>query len=133
MKTTAYNPAKRRAGRRRRQGVPSSPAPAGLTLVAALYEDSTWVRLTFDRPIDIGALVGNAIVVDDGAITGVRWEAIGTATLLDPVTVQIELTDFAGSSRSDTVLDATAATGIVVISDGGTWPGVMNLVLPFPA
>jgi len=27
---------------------------------------------------------------------------------------------------------ATAATGIVAVDDGGTWPGVTGLVLPFP-
>jgi hypothetical protein len=30
------------------------------------------------------------------------------------------------------VLDATAATGIVAVDDGGTWPGVSALPLPYP-
>ncbi len=108
------------------------PTPAGLNLVGAEYVAGATITLTFDRAIDIAGLVGNQIVVDDGANTGVIWEAIGAATLLGPAIVRIGLTDLGGSSIADTVLDASAATGIVAVDDGGTWDGVTNLVLPFP-
>ncbi len=117
---------------RPRASATPTPVPVALNLVAAEYEDSLWIRLTFDRPIDIAALVGNAIIVDDGAISGVQWEAQGTATLLTPVTVQIGLLDITSWSSPDVRLNAGATTGIVAVNDGGTWAGATNLLLPFP-
>ena len=36
------------------------------------------------------------------------------------------------SSVADVKLTATALTGIVAVDNGGTWPGISELPLPFP-
>jgi hypothetical protein len=132
MKQDVFTPAKRRVGRRRRQGVPSSPAPAGLTLVAATYDPDTSVDLTFDRPIDVGAFDGAAVVVEDGEIVGAKYDGQGGATLLNPTTVRISLLEVGPPDGPPVTLSASAANGIVAADDGGAWAGVTGLVLPFP-
>lgn len=118
---------------RKRRGRPNLARPTvALTLVAAEYEDAAWVRLTFDRPVDIAGLVGGAILVDDGEIAAVRWAAQGEASLLAPATVQVGLLNVGASSGPDVRLDAGPANGIVAADDGGTWAGVTGLLLPFP-
>ena len=103
-----------------------------LNLVAATYEEVVSVSLTFDRPIDIGALAGGQITVDDGAVAGILYAATGVATLTDPQTVRIELVEIGLSGGPGTRLTASAASGIVAVDDGGTWGGVSELELPFP-
>ncbi len=111
-----------------------APAPAAtLTLVEAAYDEvAQTIRLTFDRAIDIAGLDGTQIVVDDGAITGTRYEAVGTATLDGPAAVVIGLLELGPSEDPGTLLSAGAGTGIVAVDDGGTWSGVTDVALPFP-
>lgn len=124
---------RKRRGKRRRRPAPAAPAPAALTLIAAAYVESTYVELTFDRPIDIAALVADQIRVDDGPVSGTLWEGVGAgSTLISPAVVRITLGEFDPSSGTTTVLNATAASGIVAVDDGGTWAGVSDLALPFP-
>jgi len=103
-----------------------------LNLVAATYEEVVSVSLTFDRPIDIAALAGGQITVDDGAVAGVLYAATGVATLTDPQTVRIELIEIGLSTGPGTRLTASAASGIAAVDDGGTWGGAADLSLPFP-
>ncbi len=116
---------------RPRASATPTPPQVALMLVAAEYEDSAWVRLTFDRPINIGSLNGSAITVDDGAISGTLWQGL-SGMLTGPATVQIELEPYDPSGSADTLLNAGANTGIVADDDGGTWAGATNLLLPFP-
>jgi Ni,Fe-hydrogenase I small subunit len=106
---------------------------APLTLVSAAYDnDSVTLTLTFDRAIDIaGIVVGEDVIVDDGAITGSVYEADG-ATLVGPESVRFTLTGIGDSTSSITTLTATSATGIVAVDNGGTWGGVTALELPWP-
>jgi hypothetical protein len=101
-------------------------------LVAAEFGEATWVRLAFDRPIDIAGLDGSQITIEDGPITEFRWAATGAATLEGPAVVRIDVALAGPSSSVATTLTATGATGIVALDDGGAWPGVVGLVLPFP-
>jgi hypothetical protein len=118
---------------RRRRGRARLTAPAALVLVGAVYDASApRVTLTFDRTIDVAALDGGQIIVVDGAIAGALFAAQGTATLIDPATVEIGLVDLTGWSGPGVRLNAGPGTGIVAASDGGTWAGVANLLLPFP-
>ncbi len=106
---------------------------AALTLVAAVYQEAAWVQLTFDRPIDVVGLIGSAITVDDGDLTATRWEATGpSVTMIDPATVRIELTEFDPFGGGGILLDATSASGIVAVDDGGAWAGMSDVELPFP-
>ena len=121
---------RRRRGRSKRAG--ARPGPAALVLVAASYVEAMWVRLSFDRAIDISAIVVDQISVDDGPLTGSVWVGSPAATLVDPVTVELPLVELDPSSSVETLLSATAASGIVAADDGGTWAGASALPLPFP-
>ena len=116
----------------RRARFPFNAPPAALVLVAATYAESTWVRLTFDRPIDIGGFVGAAIVVNDGDLSATRWQGIAPATLIGPASVEIQLAEIEPIGAGDVRLTASAGNGIVAVDDGGTWGGVSALSLPFP-
>jgi hypothetical protein len=112
---------------------PPTPTPAALTLLEAVYlnDDGPYVRLKFDRAIDLSGLDGAQIDVKDGIDLGVEFLATGTATLLDPQTVRIDLVTV-GDYSGDDLLTASASNGIVAVDDGGTWAGVTNLGLPWP-
>jgi hypothetical protein len=103
-----------------------------LTLVSATYQFGDYVRLTFDRAIDIGSLAAGQVVVDDGEFVGQKLVGQGAGTLVEPAIVQIALADDGEASGSDVRLTASAATGIAAADDGGTWAGVADLELPFP-
>jgi hypothetical protein len=118
----------RRAGKAR----PVFPAPPALTLVAAAYQPGEWVRLTFDRAVDVASADTAAVRVDDGAVAGWLFRGDGPAALVGPRTVQVGLAILDRPAGSGTRLSAGAGTGIVAADDGGAWPGVTDLSLPFP-
>jgi hypothetical protein len=101
-----------------------------LTLVAGGYHDAEWVRLTFDRAIDIAGIDVGQIVVLDQYYNVARFVGSGTATMVDANIVEVPLTlDAPIENGPDILLDAGAGTGIVAVNDGGTWPGVNGFVL----
>jgi len=108
--------------------------PGALVLTAAIYEEGDWVRLAFDRAIDVAELDGSQIIVNDPVLTGQRFDASGIVTIIDPQTVQLALIPNEVASGSDLRLTASAATGIVAVAPplGGTWGGVSELEMPFP-
>ena len=108
-----------------------TPPPAALTLVSAVYVESQWAELTFDRAVDISAILVQQIQVDDGPISGIIWRGTGTATLLDPVTVRVPVTEFDAGTSPQTVLNASGTNGIVAADDAQAWAGVTALPLPF--
>jgi hypothetical protein len=108
----------------------STPTPVALTLVAASYSTGAWVRLTFDRAVDITAINVAAITVNDDP-SDEAYVGTGVATLFAPETVQVPLVISHGASGPGTELTATNATGIVAVDDGGTWAGVSDVSLPF--
>ncbi len=122
---------KRRGGTRRRTSPTAPPTPAALTLVAAEYLATESIRLTFDRAIDIAAISGSAIAVEDAAAV-TRYEGLGAATLTGPATVEIGLMDVSEFVGTGTRLTATAGTGIVAAGDAGAWAGATGVELPFP-
>src|SRR3954453_16881826 len=125
-------PAPPRRMRRRKLGG-STPPPVALTLVAAQYhEEEEWVRLTFDRAIDIAGIDGAEVVVDDDDFTGNRLAGVAGATLVNPTTVQVPLDRIGTASESNVHLIASATSGIVAVNDGGTWAGASDVALPFP-
>jgi hypothetical protein len=122
-----YRKPRSRPRRRRRN------APAALVLVGAVYDaNAPRVTLTFDRPIDISACDESAIGVDDGVQSGTQLQGQGGASLSGDRSVEIDLVVVGPWSGPDVRLDAGAATGIVAVDNGGTWPGVTDLLLPFP-
>lgn len=111
------------------------PAPLALTLVGASfnYPASPWVRLVFDRPVNIaGPLLLPGITVDDNVSTDNFFAGTGTATLVDSVTVQVPLV-VTGSAHGGSLrlLSAPGNTGVVAADDGGTWAGAGDLSIPF--
>src|SRR5689334_15469423 len=113
-----------------RQAPPTPPAP--LTLVSAHYGAGDWLRLQFDRNINIDDVDGSQIIVDDDAETGDRFDCTAGAELIGPATVQFSLNRIGSASESGEHLTASATSGIVAVNDGGTWAGVSDLALPFP-
>ena len=122
-------PSKPRLRRKRRR--PGAPAPvAALTLVAAMYDaGDAQVWLTFDRAVNIDAIVPGQVTVADGP-GGVRFEGTG-AELILPEQVLITLQPAGAASGADVTLTATAATGIVAADDGAAWAGASGVELPF--
>jgi hypothetical protein len=128
---------RRRAGAvKRREGPPGPPPPpVALTLVAAELtvdpENNAFVRLSFDRAIDVGGLVASQITVDDEPGAGWAYAGTGVSSIPDPQSIIIALVITVPAS-GDTRLNATSATGIVAVDDGGTWAGASDLPLPYP-
>ena len=72
----------------RRARFPCEPVVVPLVLTAAVYEPGTWVELSFDRPIDIGAIDGSAITIDDGDMA-IRFIGVPGAVITGPATMRI--------------------------------------------
>jgi hypothetical protein len=118
--------------RRARAADPSPPPPRPLTLVSASFDVGLLIlRLGFDRPIDISGLIAGPFVVNDHD-TDTQYGGQGSGVLIDPTTLDVEMTEIQSMGFPDTRLFTTGPTGIVAADDGGTWAGVMDLLLPFP-
>lgn len=125
---------RKRRGRAKRPAQQSAPGVA-LVLESAIFQGDDapqWVQLGFDRAISIAGLNGAQITVVDGALESVTYRATGSASLVNPTTVRINLVSIGPSEGPDVVMTATGATGIVAMDDAGTWAGVSDLVLPYP-
>ena len=116
--------------RRKHRRITPPPPPQALTLVSASYADSEWVELTFDRAVDASGFVPGQIAVDDGLISTFKFLANGPVTVVSPTTIQIALVDDGQASAFGILLDASSATGIVAVDDGGTWEGVNGYEIP---
>jgi hypothetical protein len=111
--------------------LPAKPALAPLTLVSASYESTVSLTLTFNRAIDVSAIAGSAIVVDDGII-GFRYAGTGGATLLSATVLELLLEGVEELPFVGVHLSATSANGIVALGDGAPWAGATDVALPFP-
>ena len=89
-----------------------------------------FLDLQFDRAVDILALDGSQIEILDGP-AATRWLGTGGAHAIDERTFHVDLVAAGASSGGQVILNATALTGLVAVDNGGTWPGVGGLVLPF--
>jgi hypothetical protein len=112
---------------------PAEAVTAAPALVQATYQSAVpSIRLTFDRAVNVPALAGNQIVIADGSINALRYDAQGDVTLINPTTIEIGLTDIEAYAGPDVRMTASAASGIVAVDGGAAWGGVTNLLLPFP-
>jgi hypothetical protein len=135
MNAIGFIPAKRpRRPKPPMAPVTTSPPVGALTLVSAVYAagPTAALVLTFNRAIDVGAIDGWAILVDAGAIDGVRLVATGAVTMAGPAAVRLGREEIASASGPTTLLTAEASNGIVAAGDGAGWAGVTELLLPFP-
>ena len=108
------------------------PPGVALNLVAASFDDEvTVLTMQFDRAINIASINVAAITVGT-IITGNLYQGDGSATLVDPKTVQVPLTAIGEYDPTNSRLFATADSGIVAVDDGGTWAGTEGAYLPFP-
>jgi hypothetical protein len=124
-------PAKRRVGRRRRHVVPSSPTPAGLTLVSVAYEQANYVELMFNEPIDIDDINGEAFRVFDANV-GFEYTGTGLIELMTPATVRLGLVGVGDWFETGVWLDVSGDNGITSADDEQPWAGVTDLAIPFP-
>jgi hypothetical protein len=122
---------RRRAGKPRRVKT-AGPVVVPLTLASATYSVlAQTLTLSFDRAIDIDAIDGSAISVEDQP-NGLKWNATGGATLLSATTVRLLLVEIDSATGSQVLMTATSANGIVAVDDGASWAGVSDLALPWP-
>ena len=124
---------RRRPKRGERKASNLVPPPMALTLVEGSFatDDYVSVRLTFDRPVDASGLVGTAITLGVQEF-GYLYNATGAVVVLDPNTIEITCVYIGGFEGEQSILNASASTGIVAVDDGGTWEGCTDLALPFP-
>ena len=109
------------------------PPPVALTLVAAEFHSagSPWLRVTFDRAVDIAGIDVAAFYVNDDN-SDEAYGGTGTATLVSAAQVQVSMVIVHAATGPGTQLTVGADSGIVAVDDGGTWAGVTVLALPFP-
>ena len=100
-------------------------------LVAATYQAGVSVTLTFNQAIDLSAFNGEAVVVEDGP-GYVTYIGSGGVTPIGSTGVRLGLVAFEEGAGSVVTLNAPATTGLTAVNGGGTWAGVMNVLLPFP-
>jgi hypothetical protein len=132
MSTVNFIPAKRRVGRKRRAEAAATPLTGAPILTAAEYLTSTWVRLTFDRPVSSTTPIpGDELFVNDGPETGSIWVG-ASITALSPMQIEVSLTEYDASAGTTTTLSASGSTEIVSAYDATPWAGVTNVELPFP-
>jgi hypothetical protein len=86
------------------------------------------LTLTFDRVVGVSGFNEASITVDH---MGLAYGVVGVAFHLGSLVV-LAMTETGPSVVFGDVLSASAASGIVAVNNGGTWPGVSNLGLPFP-
>ena len=119
--------------RRRRRPASAQPSPpAVLTLVSATYDPDVSVRLVFNKPINISQMQTKNIGVNDGQFEGKVYQGVGGGTLVNPTTVDIDLSQASGDIATGVHLTADGNTAITSIDGTETWAGVNFLELPFP-
>jgi hypothetical protein len=118
--------------RRQRKGARTSPPAPPLMLVAATYDNSGLLSLTlqFDRAIDISAINPAAIVITDGVLEQLNVCTSVNESGADWVMLNWEFADAVPAGAI--TFSAGAGNGIVAVDDGGAWPGVTDVELPFP-
>ena len=109
----------------------STATPVGaMTLLAAIYQPQTAIRLTFSRAIDTSDVLPDGFNVFDGDS---QHQFIGTSySLVDANTISIELIIIGEYLGAGISLYADASNGIKAVGDGAVWDGVSGLELPFP-
>src|SRR5688500_10630426 len=117
-----YIPTKRRVRRKRRPAAPDAPA-AALTLVAASLDLSAEpiVLLTFDRAVDVSAVVPAAVTVANADEPGRTYAGYGVDGQPTEQSVALLLEDAGAATPGATLLNASAGTGIVAVGDGAAW------------
>jgi hypothetical protein len=115
---------------------PVPPPPPGVPLVlqVAIYEQYILVlQLTFDREVDVTGLVGSAIQVSDGRYNSSLYEVSGTVEVTGPGEISCPLVRIGTAGGGEALLNVAAGNGIVAVDDGGLWPAMMGVVLPYSA
>ena len=122
---------RKRRGRRKVRFTP--PPGAALVLVHASFAPSAMaLTLDFDRPIDIDAIDGAQIFVNDGDFHNASFNAAGGILSFGAAHVVLQLSIVGPYAAGGVQLSASPSNGIMAVDDAGTWPGITDLALPFP-
>ena len=109
------------------------PPPLPLALVSASFspiKGGGSLSLTFDRAVDVSGFSPASVTVDHIGLN-LHYVATGIAFHLNALVI-IAMASAGPTTHLSTVLNADAANGIIAVDDGGAWPGVVDLGLPFP-
>lgn len=102
--------------------------------MSATYdENDALLTLTFDRPVNVAAFNGSALSVGDPTFNNTAYDGGGGAFVVAPGVVQVNLAATGPYFGTEVDFVAGAASGIVAVDDGGTWPGTGGtMFLPYP-
>jgi hypothetical protein len=122
---------------RRKRKLPGAAAEAPAALLSLLSAAYDWTEpalfLVFDRAVEISAIDGAVIIVEDAQINFFKYDGGGGAELTGPATVKVLLVPIDDAAGAGVRLSAPATTGIIAVDDGGTWAGAAELALPWPS
>jgi hypothetical protein len=117
-------------GKRKRPALPV--AATGPVLVAASYApgDLT-LSLSFDRAVDVSAIVPGQFIVFDGD-QDVEWGGTAETWQDSPENLTMVMIENGEYTGEGTTLTVTSTSGIVAAEGGAAFAGVTELELPFP-
>ncbi len=121
-------------GRRVRSWMPNpQPAPVGPVVLSAMYDPVTlWLRVYFDRPIDITAIDPSKITVNDAKVNHHTYVASGQAQMQGGQGFQIGLSESGEATGTEMLFTAAPGNGIISRDDGTQWPGERDYPLVSP-
>ncbi|HEY0008776.1 MAG TPA: hypothetical protein VGB55_08640 [Tepidisphaeraceae bacterium] len=101
----------------------------GPVLVGVEYLVTKYVRLTFDREIDVSGIVPAMVRVNDADL-GDLMEG-SSVTMPTPQSVKIMLRGISASAGPGLTLTVGQGNGIASLEDGAAWAGVTDATIPF--
>lgn len=134
MLTPALQPYRKRRARATgtKSATPAPPAALVLQSAEMINFEPPVLRLRFDRAVDTTGIDVGQITVNYPSGPGFEYVGEEVTAAPDPETFDLAMTENGSATGSQDVLNATAATAIVAVDDGGTWGGANELLLPYP-
>jgi hypothetical protein len=101
-------------------------------LVAASYDSiTTELSLTFDRPANCSYAIPICVRVDNGAVSGqVRQHRFEVSNVGNTIVMATQFVSFGVADQDRLTIDPV--NDLIAQGDGGLFPGVADLLLPFP-
>jgi hypothetical protein len=128
--STIFQPARQRVVRKRRGA--QAPVATGPVLLAASYAPGDLIlSLTFDRAVDVSAIVPGQLIVVDGE-QDIEWGGTAEAWQDSPESLSMIMIENGEYTGEGTKLTVTSSSGIVAAEGGAAFAGVSDVELPYP-